>query len=203
MAHSLFEDIVWSSQGLELCEDLFLPWYDASKNSGTTMGLVCLGLCLLLGPLPASRFRKLQPTRSKLLFHLAEKHLTISEIQEIMSGIATVTTVLVWSCQCLAFLRYYRWSVDSGSLEADTLTVARLSMHRTKLKGNTWGCFDRFQNYNASAPFSSTLAYFQPLPAILGFIGCFLTVFIFSTASWWNGLEGGANVAAAMVPVSR
>jgi hypothetical protein len=78
----------------------------------------------------------------------------------------------------------------------------RLNMHRPKLIGETWGMFDRFGSRDPSAPFSSILAYFQPLPAIFGLIFCFLTVFFFSTASWWNGMESSTNVVASMIAVS-
>jgi len=76
-------------------------------------------------------------------------------------------------------------------------------MHRPKLIGETFRMFDRFGSRDPSAPFSSLLAYFQPLPAILGLIFCFLTVFFFSTASWWNGMESSTNVVASMITVSN
>jgi hypothetical protein len=33
------------------------------------------------------------------------------------------------------------------------------------------------------------MASLQPVPAWIGLAGCLLVVFVFSTASWWNGKD--------------
>ncbi|KAF4634110.1 hypothetical protein G7Y89_g4002 [Cudoniella acicularis] len=119
--------------------------------------------------------------------HLGGTGYTNYDVQEIMSGLATVIVVLVWASQCLAFIRYYWW----------------LSIHRPKLRGEAFKKFDRWSHSNPSAPFSSRGAYIQPIPAIFGLVGCILTVFLFSTASWWNGGEDATAVVAVWIaPIS-
>ncbi len=126
-----------------------------------------------------------------------------------MSGLATVIIVLVWASQCLAFIRYYWWYVNSLSslfrnrhkTETEKLTLHRLSIHKAKLRGETFKKFDRWSSDNPDAPFSSHSAYLQPIPAIFGLVGCLLTVFFFSSASWWDREEKATAVVATWIAV--
>ncbi|EPE32293.1 hypothetical protein GLAREA_07426 [Glarea lozoyensis ATCC 20868] len=96
--------------------------------------------------------------------------------QEILSGIATVSVVLVWSAQCLAFIRYRKW----------------LSKHPNDLH-------TQFEKFSSKGLDTGYLSHFQPLPAYLGLIGCLVTVVGFSTASWWEGGSNATSVLAAFL----
>lgn len=50
--------------------------------------------------------------------------------------------------------------------------------------------------------FRTLLCWAQPIPAYIGLISCLLIVFVFATASWWNGGEKSDAVLSAMAGVS-
>jgi hypothetical protein len=54
-------------------------------------------------------------------------------------------------------------------------------------RGNpeTWNRYAPWAEDNQTY-YWSILGHIQPFPAYLGFIGCFLMVFVFSTATMWN-----------------
>ncbi|KAH7403387.1 amino acid permease-domain-containing protein [Cadophora sp. MPI-SDFR-AT-0126] len=101
-------------------------------------------------------------------------------LQEIMSGIATVSVVLVWAAQCLAFIRYRLW----------------LSRHSEMLHGE-------YEKYSTGNLGTDVLSHIQPLPAYIGLVGCLITVLGLSSASWWQwGKPTASNVLAAfLVPI--
>jgi amino acid transporter len=50
------------------------------------------------------------PDQSVCIFRqTSDLNADVRQFQEILSGIATVSVVLVWSAQCLAFIRYRKW----------------------------------------------------------------------------------------------
>lgn len=55
---------------------------------------------------------------------------------------------------------------------------------------------------NENVPFTTTLAFMQPIPAVIGLIFCILTVFVFATARWWNGDARTVDALAAFIGVS-
>ncbi|KAG9229027.1 amino acid permease-domain-containing protein [Amylocarpus encephaloides] len=98
--------------------------------------------------------------------------------QEIISGIATVTIVLVWAAQCLAFIRYRKWLEKCPELRQG-----------------------RFSCFSAESLETRIIAHMQPIPAYLGLVGCLATVVGFSTASWWqNGTSANSVLAAFLLP---
>jgi hypothetical protein len=102
-----------------------------------------------------------------------------------MATIGSSGGLIVWMSQCAAFIQYRRWLF----LHKDKLTDDYLKYNRWEHTGNE-------KRYN------SLLAYFQPVVAWLGLLGCFLIVFIFSTASWWDGKITFQKVAVAYGGVS-
>ncbi|CZR51546.1 uncharacterized protein PAC_01423 [Phialocephala subalpina] len=109
------------------------------------------------------------------------KSYTDQEIQEIMSGIATVAVVLVWAALCLAFIRYRMW----------------LKMYKDRLKGK-YQEYNLWEHDNDPMPFRTILCGAQPVPAYIGLISCLLIVFVFATSSWWDHGEKAAAVWASM-----
>jgi hypothetical protein len=51
--------------------------------------------------------------------------------------------------------------------------------------------------------YMSTFSYLQPFPAVLGLVCCCLIIFVFSTATWWNGEPTFRKVATAYAGVSQ
>jgi amino acid transporter len=102
---------------------------------------------------------------------------TITNLLEIMNVSASVACLFVWGTQCLAFIRYY----------------AALSKHRKAL-AETYPEFNRWASTSQSSTF---LAGLQPFPAWGGLIGCFLIVFIFTSATWWDTPRTFSKVAVA------
>lgn len=72
-------------------------------------------------------------------------------------------------------------------------------MHPTALVGHRYAHFKRKSDTWKAY---TLLANFQPVPAVLGFIGCFLVVFVFTSAIWWDSNAKFTKVAAAYAAVS-
>ena len=91
---------------------------------------------------------------------------------------------MVWGSQCLAYIKYYYWV--------------------TKMKGQLPGYYDRDApphfSWQKKRPF---LYSGQPLVAYVGLTMCFGIVFVFSTATWWNGNSSVSKVASAFAGVSN
>jgi yeast amino acid transporter len=113
--------------------------------------------------------------------------------------------LIVWMSQCLAFIRYRHWYAINHHLCHENITdlsfwKCRLFLHRYQLNDQ----FSKYNRWDFTEPgkrYSSVLAYFQPVPAWLGLIGCFLIVFVFSTAPCWNGDVTFKKVAVAFAGV--
>jgi hypothetical protein len=108
-----------------------------------------------------------------------------------MITIGSVGTVLVWASQCLAFIRYFNW----------------MRRHRTDLLALQQDDPDTYAHYNRESlntkdRFYSLLSPMQPVPAYLGLLMCCLTVFIFSSATWWQTHPTGKKIAVAYAGVS-
>ena len=100
-----------------------------------------------------------------------------------MSTIGSVGCVIVWASQCLAYIRCWLWF-----------------RHHSK-QGNLPRKYDRWRNH-WDPSYMSTFSYLQPFPAIVGLICCCLIIFVFSTATWWNGNISFRKVATAYAGVS-
>ena len=124
-----------------------------------------------------------------------------------MSQTGSVGCLLVWASQCLAFIRYRRWSVIKTLLPSAFYSYLhkpdnyRLEIHQENLTG-AFAKYDRGTTVNKHDQFTSVLCYFQPAVAWLGLIGCLSVVLVFSSASWWNGNVTAKKVAVAYAGVS-
>jgi H+/Cl- antiporter ClcA len=79
----------------------------------------------------------------------------------------------------------------------------RLWANRDELIG-PYAVFDHFNNDNHAIPFNSLVGWMQTFPAWVGLIFCFVIIFVFSTASWWNHKEAkGSDIPAAFAAVSN
>ncbi len=67
-------------------------------------------------------------------------------------------------------------------------------MHREHLVGPTMGRFQRWPRTG----FSSYAASIQPVPAYIGLISCLVIIFIFNSASMWNGLTDNELIYAVL-----
>jgi len=115
--------------------------------------------------------------------HLSKSY-SDQDLQEIMSGVATVAVVLVWGSQCLAFIRYRMW-------------LRRFRKSRQLV--DDYPEYNHWSPGNTHVPFSTTLGWLQPIPAYFGLIFCILTVFVFASAPWWNGGENQIDIWSAVV----
>ena len=108
------------------------------------------------------------------------------QLIEIMNVASSVSVVFVWGAVCLAYIRYYIWSVNSQTLSCLSYSLEnRLKRSRSRLV-NTFARYNRWDHQNFGA---STLLpkIFQPYLALFGFIGCFVTMFVFTTSLFWIG----------------
>jgi yeast amino acid transporter len=102
--------------------------------------------------------------------------LTFFQVFTVVITIGSVGTVLVWASQCLAYIRYWFW------LNSHKARLADLRLSEPTL----WQKYDRWMPNN-SERYQSLLWEMQPGLAFAGLTFCLLTVFLFSTATWWNG----------------
>jgi amino acid transporter len=114
-----------------------------------------------------------------------QQMLTIPQLLVIMSTTASIGGILVWGSQCLAYIRYYHW------------------FHSFKERDILPEDYNRWEPRNGYRWVKSRMfmASWQPLPAYLGLICCFLIVFVLSTATWWNGNITFKKVATAYAGV--
>ncbi len=94
---------------------------------------------------------------------------------------------MVWLSQCIAFLRYYHW------------------FHALKKKDILPGEFNRWDpqpDLYHWHKYRTVLASMRTIPAWCGLVGCFLIVFVFSSARFWNGQVTFTNFATAYAGVS-
>jgi yeast amino acid transporter len=107
-----------------------------------------------------------------------------------MITIGCVGCVLVWASQCFAYIRYFNW----------------LRRHKNDLDQlkeedpRTYSRYDR-DNTNKRERFHSLLSPTQPAPAYIGLTMCLLTIFVFSSATWWKNDATFKKVAVAYAGV--
>ena len=107
-----------------------------------------------------------------------------------MITIGCVGCVLVWASQCLAYIRYFNW-----------LRTHKPDLNQLKEEDpRTYNRYDR-DNMNRRERFHTLLGPTQPAPAYLGLLMCLLTVFVFSTATWWRQAATAKKVAVAYTGV--
>ncbi|GAB7347545.1 hypothetical protein MBLNU459_g4436t2 [Dothideomycetes sp. NU459] len=96
----------------------------------------------------------------------------IATLQQVLSEMGTVGTLLMWAAQALAYIRF-------NSLRQKYRAVLRADTRYTQNK--SWG---------------------QPLWAWLAFIGSLTIVFVLNTATWWNGyVDKTRAIATFLGPV--
>jgi amino acid permease len=127
--------------------------------------------------------------RRKALTGIHLQHtLMIKQLLAIMSTTSSITGVLVWASQCLAYIRYHHWFHDHkkrGILPAEY---------------NRWNPQPDVYPWHKSR---TLLASLQPVLAWIGLIACVLVVFVFSSANWWKASNRTfTKVATAYAGVS-
>lgn len=99
---------------------------------------------------------------------------TLRVAQELVN-IAIVNCILVWSSQCIAYIRYHHF--------------------RKKYHDELQGKLKRFR----ADAYSKPLTKLQPLTAWLGLLGCIMLVFVFNGACLWNGQDLAIKVPGAFL----
>lgn len=112
----------------------------------------------------------------------------INQLLTVMSTASSISCVLVWASQCVAYIRYHHWFHD----------------HKRRRilppQYNRWVPQPKVYPWHKSRTF---LASYQPIPAWIGLISCLLIVFVFSTARFWDGKHiTFTKVATAYAAVS-
>ncbi|KUJ18808.1 uncharacterized protein LY89DRAFT_505325 [Mollisia scopiformis] len=93
---------------------------------------------------------------------------TQEELKQTLVAIGSVSCVLVWASQCLAFIQYNKW----------------LWKHKQRLRDHqTMNRFDRWHPRG----FSTYLVSLQPFPAYAGLISCLIIVVVLNAISMING----------------
>ncbi|RDH15645.1 amino acid transporter [Aspergillus niger ATCC 13496] len=106
----------------------------------------------------------------------------VQQVVQVISISSSTAIMIVWAAICLAFLRYYYWFVLKKC-------EPRLRYH------------DRPQYIRLHEKYTprGSLLILQPLQAWIGLIGC-ITIFAFSSATWWNEDATVTEVAMAYGP---
>lgn len=103
-----------------------------------------------------------------------------------MSTTGSIGGLIVWTSQCLAYLRYHHW------------------FHGFKKRKQLPPEYNRWHPQPVRFPWHESrplLASIQPVPAWLGLIGCLLIVTVLTSATWWNGEVSFTKVAEAYAGV--
>lgn len=111
-----------------------------------------------------------------LPFLQLESGYAIEELIEIISVSGSISCLIVWSAQCLAFIRYERW----------------LKICDDALSTN----YPYYQRHSSAYKPYTFFGWFQPWVAWIGLTGCIL-VFVFSSATWWSTPASFTKVAVA------
>jgi amino acid transporter len=106
----------------------------------------------------------------------------IATLLEVLSQLGSVSCVMVWACECWAFLRYYNC----------------MKRHRAAFRDD-----DRFAHVRR---FDSDDRYpwkghGQPLPAVLAIFGCLFILVIANGAALWKGFNKTPFLAAYLAPL--
>ena len=118
-----------------------------------------------------------------------------------MSTSASVSCLLVWASQCLAFIRYYAWLVSIyESLDFSSANVCDIRLR--KHKDSIAQYYPEHNRWRGTSQASTILGGLQPVIAWLGLIGCLVIVFVFTTATWWSTPVDFSKVAVAYGAVS-
>ena len=118
-----------------------------------------------------------------------------------MSTSASVSCLLVWASQCLAFIRYYAWSVliyESLDFSSANVCNIRLRKHNDSIAS----VYPEHNRWRETSQASTFLGGLQPVIAWLGLIGCLVIVLVFTTATWWSTPADFSKVAVAYGAVS-
>jgi hypothetical protein len=94
-------------------------------------------------------------------------------VLQTLLNFGTVTCVVVWAFQCVAYIRYHKFAMA----------------YESQMTGN----LERFRH----KPSATLLAMLQPLVAWAALAGCVLLLFVFNTAVLWNQEDIGLKFAGA------
>jgi amino acid transporter len=109
----------------------------------------------------------------------------------ILTTTGSIGGVLVWASQCLAYIRYHNWC-----------RVHKSTIKSLMRSNDRYARYYRWDNNNKKH-YLSVWGPTQPVPALLGLISCFLIVFVFSTATWWDHSATAKKVAVAFAGIGR
>ncbi|RAH57611.1 amino acid transporter [Aspergillus piperis CBS 112811] len=106
----------------------------------------------------------------------------VQQVVQVISISSSTAIMIVWAAICLAFIRYYYWFVLKKC-------EPRLRYH------------DRPEYIRLDEKYiaKGSLRILQPLQAWIGLIGC-ITIFAFSSATWWSETATVTEVAMAYGP---
>jgi yeast amino acid transporter len=108
----------------------------------------------------------------------------IRRLLAIMSTTSSITGVLVWASECVAYIRYHNW------------------VHNHRKRRILYDRWNPQRDTYAWHKSQTLLASLQPVPAWIGLIACSLVVFS-SAANWWKVSNRTFNkVATAYAGVS-
>ncbi|PWY64181.1 amino acid transporter [Aspergillus eucalypticola CBS 122712] len=104
----------------------------------------------------------------------------VQQVVQVISISSSTAIMIVWAAICLAFIRYYYW----------------LKKCEPRLRYHNRPEYIRLsEDYIAKG----SLHILQPLQAWIGLIGC-ITIFAFSSATWWSRTATVTEVAMAYGP---
>jgi len=101
------------------------------------------------------------------------KGYSIQNLIEIIAVSASVSCLIVWAALCLAYIQYWRWLRKCGD-----------------------GIEKQYQRDQVEYTPRTALQGLQPVPAILGLLGCLL-FFVFTSTTWWSTPVTFTKVAVA------
>jgi amino acid transporter len=96
-----------------------------------------------------------------------------THLQQTLLDIGTVSCILVWASQCLAYIRLHHY----------------LKIHKSEMHG------DFYAKYRSR----STLGSLQPAVAYFGLFSCLALIIVFNGAAMWNGEAIGLKFSGAYV----
>lgn len=98
--------------------------------------------------------------------------------------------LIVWACECLAFIRFYHWFVWRFSCWIFAILTRILSpsiyQHRHYLKREKVPHVQRWSEEDDEYPYRS---HRQPLTAYLSLLGCIFVSLVANGAALWNGFH--------------
>ncbi len=151
------------------CCFCWIPFLYLSKSngSGTTIGAV--RLCLQV-----------------LHLRSAADELQRFQILVVLSDMGSVSCIMVWTIECLAFIRFYHWCASSliVGLIGQTAKESSIKRHRSEIERREVRFLRRFAfGQQDDYPYRS---HGQPFTAYITVAGCLFILIVANSASLWT-----------------